>query len=436
MYALSIKIKNDELVLHGNNVQMPLRGCVRQSEQRLSDGHCLETLDLVIEGQPGQSRPVITRLQSFLERIRLGQPAMLELKPDSRSEAYQSRLYAGEFTWIVGSNQPKGVALRLKLERADFWELPLQAVPLRNRYGSAVVDGLRLDNRLDENGENQVFWAAEAIQGDLPTPLLVRLNHDVQPDLVIEQLNLGSARACTQDLPILEGEAATSPFSLSVMLDSSCNGGAYGQVTWNSDQDVALMSWVIPAAQWVQFAGRALRPLLRFLSGESYPADVWLRWEIRQGGTIYQSAACPLQPGRQLQFLPDLRMPSLPYGYETAADVQVVLYGRSSTPDAVMELDAIFLMGLDGWQQLQPVDGAQFVYGSAMVADSNLDYPLLVNLNNQTVQRTYRFNGRGLWSTPMEDQALQLVFEHEGQMALDGQLRVQIFYRPRVRVLL
>jgi hypothetical protein len=36
----------------------------------------------------------------------------------------------------------------------------------------------------------------------------------------------------------------------------------------------------------------------------------------------------------------------------------------------------------------------------------------------------------------MEDQALQLVFEHEGQMVLDGQLRVQIFYRPRVRVLL
>ena len=129
-------------------------------------------------------------------------------------------------------------------------------------------------------------------------------------------------------------------------------------------------------------------------------------------------------------------MPSLPYGYEVPADVQVVLYGRSREDNPAMTLDAVFLMGLDGWQHLEPLEGGLFVYGSAMVADSSLDFPLLVALDNQSSKRVYRFNGNGIRTTPLEAQAIQVVAVRNGSMPLDAELHVQVSYRPRVRVLI
>ena len=436
MFSLSIKIKNDELVLHGAEVQAPLRGCHRRVPGQLANGHSLEKIELVIEGQPGQWRPLVARLQSFLERMRLGQNAVLQLTADSRSEAYESRLYSGNFTWMAGSLQPKGIGLLLELERDDFWELPLRSIPLSNRYGSQVVDGLRVDNRLDALGENHVFWPADAVIGDMPAALQIRLTNDRQEGLEIDSLYLGSSRACYQDLPVLEGEAAASSENFSVIADSSCNGAACGRVQWSSSEELELFSWQIAGEQLVSFAGTVLRPLLRFPDANSYPPDIWLRWVIRQGATVYQSAASPVQPGAAFQILPDIRMPALPYGYEVAADVQVLLFGRSLVDDPAMTLDAVFLMGLDGWQHLEPLEGGLFAYGSAMVADSSLDFPLLVALDNQSSKRVYRFNGHGIRTTPLEAQAIQVAAVRNGSMPLDAALHVQVSYRPRVRVLI
>ena len=272
MFALSIKIKNDELVLHGADVQAPLRGCHRRVPGQLANGHSLETIELVIEGQPGQWRPLIARLQSFLERIRLGQNAVLRLTTDSRSDPYESRLYGGNFTWMAGSLQPKGIGLRLELERDDFWELPLRAIPLSNRYGSQVVDGLRVDNRLDALGENHVFWPDDAVSGDMPAALQIRLINDRQEGLEIDSLYLGSSRACSQDLPVLEGEAAASPENFSVVADSSCNGAACGRVQWSSTEELELYSWQIPGEQLVNFNGDCAASAAAFSGCGFFPA--------------------------------------------------------------------------------------------------------------------------------------------------------------------
>ena len=112
---------------------------------------------------------------------------------------------------MAGSLQPKGIGLLLELERDNFWELPLRAIPLSSRYGSQVVDGLRVDNRLDALGENHVFWPADAVSGDMPAALQIRLTNDRQEGLEINSLYLGSSRACYQELPVLEGGAAASP---------------------------------------------------------------------------------------------------------------------------------------------------------------------------------------------------------------------------------
>ena len=46
MNRLSIMVNQEELVLHGQGITAPLRGCARQPTQFLPSGYCLETLDL------------------------------------------------------------------------------------------------------------------------------------------------------------------------------------------------------------------------------------------------------------------------------------------------------------------------------------------------------------------------------------------------------
>ena len=149
---------------------------------------------------------------------------------------------------------------------------PCGAIPLSNRNGSQVVDGLRVDNRLDALGENHVFWPADAVSGDMPAALQIRLINDRQEGLEIDSLYLGSSRACYQDLPVLEGEAAVSSQNFSVVADSSCNGAACGRVQWSSSEELELYSWQIPGEQLSNFAGTVLRPLLRFPDADSFPA--------------------------------------------------------------------------------------------------------------------------------------------------------------------
>ena len=170
MHSIYLKINQDVFPLHGEGITPPLRGCSRQASQPLSNGHCLERLILVIQGTPAQGRQILARLQSFLERIRLGQEATIHLQVEPRSDFYHSRLYRGDFTWVADSVQVKGFGVQLELERDDFWEGATHSLPLSNRHGTQVSGGLLVDNRADGNGENQVTWASARGAGRTACP--------------------------------------------------------------------------------------------------------------------------------------------------------------------------------------------------------------------------------------------------------------------------
>ena len=176
MVRLSIKINQDELVLHGQGRIVPMRGCVRQPTHALPSGLCLETLDLVLQGSSNQTRAMIQRLQTLLERLRLGHEIWLVLQPDAESEAYKSRLFSGNFSWILNSVQPKGIGIRLELQRQDFWQLDWHPLTLRNAHSSQILDGIRIDNRVDvqSGGQHWCWFAGSDLIGDWPAPLRIR----------------------------------------------------------------------------------------------------------------------------------------------------------------------------------------------------------------------------------------------------------------------
>lgn len=437
MYSLSLHINNDELALHGPGAINPLHGCSRLPGQRLSNDHMLEQMELTLEGTPGQNRAWLARLQSFLQRIRNGMPAVLTLQSELRDFPYESRVYGGEFQWIRGSLQPQGFGLRLQLERDDFWEAPLRALPLSNRYGSAVVSGLRVDNRADLNGQNDVNWLAEEVKGEMPAPAQLVLEHSLAEESEFQNIYAGLLRAIQAPLASLEGEHAQCGLVNSIVSDPNCQGGAYRQVEWQGVDARELMRWSFQEVFSGSSLGLAIRPFLRVPVPLSTAQDIWLRWVITQGGTVYQSQWQNVLPGQQLQALPLLQLPAPCSGFEHAVDYEVALWARSDL-DCVhtLAVDSVFLLGLDGWRHFQPVVNGCLGFGKSLLDFSGDDQVLVVDNVTQGIARTYASHGAGLWIYPWEDQRLHLIADNGSLMPLDASLLVKIYYRPRVRMLL
>lgn len=441
MYSLSLRINNDEIGLHGPLTAPPLHACQRLPGQRLAgasltNNHILELLELVLEGAPGQNRAWIGRLQSFLERIARGQPGILSLQTEQREFPYESRIFSGNFQWIKGSLQPKGIGLQLQLERSDFWEGPVHSLPLSNRYGSRVFGGLRVDNRADALGDNQVRWLRTDVVGELPAPAQLWLAHKLGSDGVLQNLYVGQLRAIADNLPVLEAETADIAVSSMVVSDASCQGGAYRQLQWAGSGEQELLSWQFEDVFSGSPQSVRVRPFLRLPAATPLAEACWLRWVILQGGIVFQSQLVALQAGLQLQALPVLQLPAGYREYPQAASYQVTLLAQAEGEGAhTLAVDAIFLLGLDGWRHFQPLPGGTLQAGQTLIDSSEEQQPLLLDDQSGKVAQIYACNGAGIWICPDEDQCLQFLADGGAEMALDAYLELEVRYRPRVRML-
>ncbi|OJX39943.1 MAG: hypothetical protein BGO78_14240 [Chloroflexi bacterium 44-23] len=436
MYSLSLCIENDQIGLHGPQTTLPLHGCRRLPGQRLANNHTLEVLELILQGSAGQNRAWIGRLQSFLQRINQGQSAVLSLQSEPREFPYESRIYSADFQWIVGSLQPKGIGLRLQLERDDFWEGPAYSLPLSNRYGSRVTGGLRVDNRADTFGENQVRWLAEDVSGELPAPAQLLLAHKLGSNAVPQNMYAGHLRAVEDNLAVLEGETAASDLSNTLLPDAGCQGGVYRQVEWQGSAEQELLRWQFEDVFKAVLQSVRVRPFLRLPAAAPVVETCWLRWVISQGGIVYQSQMVSLQPGLQLQALPILQLPATHSKYPHPASYRVSLLIQAQGEGShVLAVDAIFLLGLDGWRHFQPYPGGSLMAGQTLIDFGAEQQPLLLEDQSGTVAQTYAGLGGGIWVCPYEDQSFQFLADSGTLMPLDAYLELEIRYRPRVRML-
>ena len=436
MHSLYLKNNLDIFTLHGEGISPPLRGCSRQPIQRLSNGHCMERLLLVIQGTPAQGRQILARMQSFLERIRLGHPVSIHLQVEDRGDVYQSKVYEGDFNWVISSVQTKGMGVQLELERDDFWEASLFSLPLTNRYGTQISGGIRVDNRSDVGGENQVTWEVEDVLGELSAPAQLLIHHDLNDAHQFERITCGMLRGINNSLPVVEGELASSGVSFNTVLDGNCNGGSFGSAQWCGTDEERLFSWVLSGVFSGSLTGLPLRPYLRFPPGFVCAQDIWVYWTLEQDGLIYQSEARRLDPERQLQDIPILRFPAVCLPYNDLANVQLNLIGKAVGEGThTLEVDAVFFLGLDGFRQYQAQPDGALTFGKTLLDFPDQALPLLLDSQSQQIARNFQMLGQGIQVTPNEHQSLQILLEQGNVMPMDASLRLELRYRPRVRVL-
>ena len=149
MHNLYLKNNLDIFTLHGEGISPPLRGCSRQPVQRMNNGHCMERLLWSFRVHLRKAGRFWHGCNPF-SRIRRGHPVSIHLQVEDRGDVYQSKVYEGDFNWIISSVQTKGFGIQLELERDDFWEASIYSLPLTNRYGTQISGGIRVDNRSDD----------------------------------------------------------------------------------------------------------------------------------------------------------------------------------------------------------------------------------------------------------------------------------------------
>jgi hypothetical protein len=436
MKRLAIIINQDEFVLHGSGSALALRGCQRHPSQRLPSGLSLEKLDLIVQGTATQTRALISQLQMLVERMRLGHSAWLALQPDDSAAVYHSRLYAADFNWILGSVQAKGIGIRLELHRQDFWQLPWQPLALNNSHGNAVTDGLQIDNRADGAGQNWCWIAGEGLLGDLPAPVRLQLQHDLNPAESLDQIMLGWGSAVATPLAVLEGESADSLLNFGVVMNSSCHAGAYGLVQWDNPDAIRVLSWVLPGSAFAGMAGRQVRPLVRLVNPTGLRPETWLSWKLYHGRLVFQSGTQLLSLERELQLLPMICLPNLSNVDVPWSDLRLELYAHNRNPGTThLALDAVFLFFTDGWRQFAALPDGELAFGQTLIDAVDQEQPYIHLAQTQKNQHAYQGIGNGLWLLPGEDHVLQMMVDVGLSMPLGMNYHIQLEYQPRRRML-
>ncbi len=436
MLRLSVKILNDEFVLHGAGRPSGLQGCQRKPTQILPDGSCQEKLDLILQGSSSQTSAVIRQLQVLIERVRLGHEAWLTMQPDDEELVYQSRLFAADFQWILGSVQARGMGLRLELQRENFWQLPWTPLPLSNGYGSEVTDGLRIDNRADSGGENWCSIDGSSILGDLPAPVRLHLLHDLVSGYSLDQVVIGWGRGISTPLASLEGEMADSLLNFGAIMNSNCHAGAYGLVQWDSTDAIRVMSWVLPGNDFTALSGRQLRPLVRLVNPAGLRAETWISWKLYHGSLVFQSSPYLLALDRELQALPMVCLPVIPQTDETWSDLRLELHVQNRNAGTThLALDAVFLFFSDGWRQFQALEDGELAFGQTLIDQCDLAQPYIHIAQSQKNQHAYQVLGNGLWLLPGEEHLLQILVDTGLEMPLGLSYHLKLEYQPRRRML-
>ncbi len=434
MNFLQIAVGDDGLTLHGAGKAGVLRGCLRRPTEAINTECCREQLDLILEGSKTSTQHFISALQILLTKIQAGQPAVLRIQPDADSVLYESRLLSGQFTWLVGSVQPRGVGLRLELERCNYWELPWVGLPLANGYGKETLLPLRIDNRADQLGENQVFCGAEALPGDLPAPLRLLVWNDQGDAAAIQHfyadLSYGERRAWA-----LEGEDALADPTIGVVIDAASQGGAYALKQGSGPQPVCLLRWQIDARDWKDQAGKSVLPVARLKS--LAPADLWVWWQVYQGGLVEVSLEERMLEDRLLVPLPTFHFPLLLDGAQEAGGVlRLELWGQIADGEAfTLALDAVQLLDGGGWMKAVPLPEGTLFPGEILVLDSRSAGGWCRSIEDQAQRYSHQVTGTGLWLLPKQAARCGFVFDEASGCFPAKRVRVQLQVRPRVRVM-
>lgn len=474
MDLIQIRQNESVLVLHGAGIAAPFRGArctpekgtletVLQKEPEYAldpvddTWRTVSEIELALEGTALQIEAGLARLGCLLEEARRwasapgGERVYLEARVTPGSTLWRSRLTGGAILQFAGADaRALGVqAVRLLVERLDWWEGPEIELPLSNPNGTNRSGGLEINNAWDAALVNYVDIAANisgadgrplAEISDLPAPLTLDFDGfetDATGTLYAFE-NITSSPGAL--FPVIEGESGLAGGGVTGtrIADSAACAGQFQRLTWSGESAVTAWTGTLLPETVELCAGRPFLPVAR-LAHPLYPSEkIWHFWRLTvswgQAESVLDLPGCYLPiasafcPGVPI-FLPPWPVAA---GAGETTGMGIELHAQAAgTGSHQIDLDALYLLPLDGWRIYRP---ALITWGSALKIH---DDPGLGTLRaGEWNVQAHTAEGPGLRLAPGRAARIHFLAERQGGgFAPATRSRVRLFCRPRRRAL-
>lgn len=437
MFAFYLQLGNEIIRLSGAGIEAPVMGCRRKPGKDLGDTF-EEQVEVILRGGPGLIDGWIRKMEAVFTRIKFGEgKAFLWLQSEQRVTALCSMVMNGRIEFLghgAADLKQGGMGVCLYLTRKNYWTDAITAVELSNIHGNLLYGGIRVDNSFSvANGKNNFVRIAEGeIKGELPAASKIFIRN-LDSGRVIANLYLGLDAFYGLDggEGYLEAENGASAESLSVLMDPTASGGAYGKVTWGVAAEIEALYWSLSGETVTRFGGRLVRPVLRL---NTVPAndDYWVRCAVKQGVAVEYSAWQRLESDKMLQALPAIHIPPRGLGSLEMDEVRISLMMRRNQPGShELSFDFLQLLAVDGFRHYSGLGSGGLAYNERLV--DSLEEGLVYSeaAGSGLGMLTHQAIGKGIWLLPEMEQRITFLFDEVGgDCRVDSSVELLLYQVP------
>lgn len=331
------------------------------------------------------------------------------------------------------------VPLTVYIKRDGWWELPEVAIPLTNRYGTNVTNGLRVDNHSDGSHDNFVLINGNDIAGGMPAAvrLEIRNTHDNSVRASHHFIGHNVYSDAHNFSHIVQGQDGNLG---SQIANSDASGGAFRRREWSGSSEQTIIYWELTKNQMDQMGGRFFRLILYLFNALSVGVtDLQIRWRITIQGIQPLHETDWLHLPHSNRIIDTASIPISPLAFGNLAEyypLRIELQGRRlGGASTTFDTDFAQLTPTDSFRQLRSV-GFNLAYQTYLVDDYDSE-PYTVGWSPEPDGRAGNYMGRGkpIRLVPGRDQALYFLIKSTSNDHLDRTSEVKLFYRPKTRTI-
>lgn len=348
---------------------------------------------------------------------------------DWRSEIVNGRIDSGS-QWIKAERALGQREISLIIERKNWWEKPIPTdVSLSNPHGSGT-SGVTVYNHEDAVHKNYVDLGT--VNGDLPTPIILEATGAGLTDYGM-MVGLAAYADVANLVTRFEGESLTALTGVTrtLVADTNCSGGSYGQLDWSAQYATNLGYWSLSTTETGAYRGRAYRAALRFVDVPSYNR-YWLQWGayVSSPPVSYFLTEGVVLTATNMMILPVLQLPPWPVdGGSDSVYLGLRVY-KGDSGAATLKLDVMQLLPADGFLDFAPMIAG---YGAFSIL---YDQALGVLKQSNLSSGSHQVLGPGIELIPGRAMRLCFLFyKSDGNWDISKSATIKVSYRERKRII-
>jgi len=363
MIQLSFELRSSGSVVKTVNLQANGRKVIDFYIPQTSDvDKVTDSFELFIKGNDSADLVdkvrEIENLLKFASSHKTGPEGVYVLYSPDTVTAWQSRVSGGALLPEGSMNnlwREDKTRCQIVFERNNYWETE-DPVILELTNGSVTGQmAAPIANCQDGIHDLYVEIAADQVEGVLPTPAILEFSNTQNDTTEVDELLVG----------VLHGDGLTTPPSPGTLviegtgvIDATCSGGYYDEMTWLDDAENQLETWSIDSGDFMQ---KKYRAVVRLRDSVVY-TDLWLKVKLLSGTTVISETRWMLvEAGQELVVIGSLTIP--PYLLGEAVDIGTLtlgLYEKRASGSGSLDMDYILLMPQDAWRRYGAISGLDY----------------------------------------------------------------------------